>query len=183
MRKLCVAVVTLILALCATPSALFAHEGHPHGVVFGGFSNLHPLIVHLPITMLLVAPILQILSVFQKGKIPQWTTLAFVLLGAVGAYLSGEVFHPDTTDLGDVANKILESHEQWADRSQILSYIAVIPTALALFIARFEKHMKVIAFAVLLAAGACIVVAGHEGAKLVHIHGIGAEGNYIKDSK
>ncbi len=166
--------------LAATPAALFAHEGHSH-VTLGGFSNLHPLIVHFPLTFICTAPILQMLALFQKQTLLQWTALAFLILGAGGAWLSSYTFHPDTTDLGDAANAVLKSHDAWAARTMVFTLLSLVPAAAALFFARFARALKILSLVLGLAAAACITITGEYGAALVHIHGVGAEGNYIKE--
>ncbi|WP_420575410.1 hypothetical protein [Ekhidna sp.] len=42
------------------------------------------------------------------------------------------------------------------------------------------RWMKVVVFAVALLAGVSVSITGHYGAQLVHIEGVGPQGNYME---
>jgi len=162
---------------------LLAHEGHDHVVaVAGDFPNLHPLVVHLPIMFLMVAPVIQILAVFQKNRSTQFTVLAFALLGAMTAYASANTFHPHTAQLTSAMEKVLSEHEKWSRITIVLSWSALIPVLVAsLAPARWRIPAGLFGGILLFLAAGSVAMTGHQGAKLVHIHGVGPRGRFLEE--
>lgn len=75
------------------------------------FPTFHPLVVHFPIVLILVATVFFWLSFFVH-KVPLvwagWITLVF---GYIGAYAASAWFHPHTELLPALAQQILVEHE------------------------------------------------------------------------
>lgn len=146
------------------------------------FSNLHPLVVHFPIVLLLLAALTQIAAFFFWKKQMNWATLLLLLGGFLGAYVASIFVHPHTTGLTEAASAVLEKHDQFAYLTIWLSGIGLLLKAVSLFFLKDKIWLEIII--ALLLAGAAFTVsrAGHYGATLAHIHGVGAQGHFIESN-
>lgn len=184
---------------------IFAHEGHHTGtndtinktksisdtsklfvnktitLKSAKFSTFHPLIVHFPIVLLIVAALLQIVGLFYLKS--NWDIITFILLigGTLGAYLSGSYFHPHTEGLTLSASEILKRHEFYAMLTLLSSVVALILKFLSIFTFNKKRRLLEVLIAIsLLSAAVNVSFAGHWGAYLTHIEGVGPQGKYIE---
>lgn len=185
----------------------FAHEGHHHLAAIDtvkkamnmadtsklsadntmplkstSFSTFHPLIVHFPIVLLIVAALLQVVGLFYAKK--NWDIITLLLLagGALGAYLSGSYFHPHTEGLTLSASEILKRHEFYAMLTVLFSAVALVLKFLSIFLSeRKRRLLEVVITITLLSAAVNVSLAGHWGAYLTHIEGVGPQGKYIEN--
>ncbi|HOK99571.1 MAG: DUF2231 domain-containing protein [Bacteroidales bacterium] len=146
------------------------------------FPTLHPLVVHFPIVLLLLASILQVLRVVLKKK--RWDDMILYLLagGIITAYLAGEVFHPHTEGLSSHATIILERHELFASLAMFSALAALLSKITAMYFYRKRQLMlEMITAVILLVAAASVSVSGHWGAYLTHIEGVGPQGKFLEN--
>lgn len=151
------------------------------------WDGLHPLIVHLPIGTLFVAPIIIIAALLIPKHERGLNLAAFLLMtvGVIGAFLAvstGEAaaeLVPETPPVG----ALLEQHEEAAETAR-----TVFAVMLALFAAYtfgpwlakkpWPRKLTLSAGVVFLAlyAAPCLILAnaGHMGGQLVHDHGVHA---------
>ncbi|MGQ0827956.1 MAG: DUF2231 domain-containing protein [Bacteroidota bacterium] len=167
-------------------SDLLAHGGHKHDanvtlpVGINDFPSYHPLAVHFPIVLLIVAAIIQLIAMFSEYKVLHYLVAGITVFGFIGAYVASSILHPHTVPLSPVATVLLESHERFASYTIWLSGIA---SALKLFTLFKKKRIIEISTAlVLLITAITVCVAGHHGAGLVHKFGIGPKGNYLEQN-
>src|SRR3546814_960624 len=85
------------------------------------FPNLHPMVVHFPIVLLMLAALLQLASFFVFKKELGIITLAVLILGFIGAYAASKFFHANTHGLPEHIQMILEEHEWFASATIWLS--------------------------------------------------------------
>lgn len=97
----------------------------------------------------------------------------------MGAYLSSTLLNPHTHVLKEKCTASLEQHDIWAYRTIYLSGAALLLQVLAQSLWKM-RWMKVVVFAVALLAGVSVSITGHYGAQLVHIEGVGPQGNYME---
>ncbi|MGM0377037.1 MAG: DUF2231 domain-containing protein [Bacteroidota bacterium] len=151
--------------------------------VFAGFkefSNLHPLIVHFPIVLLLLAVFSHLIGFFVFQKPLSWVTLVLLLGGFIGGILASWFFHPHTTNLSEKAIRILEAHETYASWTLWLAGIALLFKTVSHFFLN-RKIMTEMVVAILIAGSAVTVsLAGHLGSQMVYIENIGPKGNHIE---
>ena len=102
-----------------------------------------------------------------------------LLFGFIGVYLSSTLLHPNTHGLKDNAQLSIRGARYLAYRTIYLSGAALLLQVLAQSLWKM-RWMKVVVFAVALLAGVSVSITGHYGAQLVHIEGVGPQGNYME---
>lgn len=144
------------------------------------FSTLHPLVVHFPIVLLIIAALLQLIGLFYTKNNWDYITLFLLAGGALGAYLSGSYFHPHTEGLTQQAHEILERHELFASLTLFSAIAALLLKVAGMFIFKTRKRVfAIITALVLLFSAVSVSVAGHWGAYLTHVEGVGPQGKFI----
>tara|TARA_R110002012_G_scaffold108855_1_gene251946 strand:+ start:104547 stop:105176 length:630 start_codon:yes stop_codon:yes gene_type:complete len=147
------------------------------------FPNLHPLMVHFPIVLLLIGAVLAIVNVILLKKEVDWVITGMVLVGALGAYLSGRTFHPHTHDLTEHAKQVLAQHDLWADWTIYLSIAGFVAQAVSQFIFRQKRWAVAVVALLLIASGYAVSRTGHYGAQLVHIEAVGPQGKFLESTE
>lgn len=151
---------------------------HSHGS--NEFPTLHPLVVHFPIMFLITAAIFQIAQFFVFKYELSWLTLILLLLGFIGAYVAGKYVHPHTYGLSERAAHILKEHDMYADWTVWLSGIGVLLKIVSHFVLKRKVWAEAIVSIVLIGAAYSVALAGHHGAELVHIEGVGPQGKFLE---
>lgn len=199
--------VVLLLACSFGTACIFAHEGHnknasnsvstvntntssvgevnaaappaPRAGV-SEFPTLHPLIVHFPIMLIILAAALQMVSWMVYREQIGWLVLWLTLLGAVTAWLSSNMFHPHTTGLSENAQRILLEHEQYASLTFWFALFGLVAKALSSFVFKRVWWCETVATLFLIGSAVAVAIAGHHGAELVHKEGVGPRGDFLE---
>jgi uncharacterized membrane protein len=150
------------------------------------WAELHPLVIHFPIALLLVAPLFIVAGILMspsKGRPFLIAALALMLLGTVGTFLAvatGEA-------AGEVAQRtaavsaVLERHEDLGETTRIVFSVLTLIFAALLFLPRLLKGEATIvsarilplAFLLFYSAGVVILAnTAHNGGRLVHELGV-----------
>ena len=95
------------------------------------WDGLHPLIIHFPIALLLVAPLLVLIGVFLPNKGRSFLIAAFILmlLGTVASFIAVSTGESAGELAERVANvdSVLENHEELAETTRtVFSALTVI---------------------------------------------------------
>jgi uncharacterized membrane protein len=151
------------------------------------WDGLHPIIVHFPIALLLIAPVLVVLGLafFKSGKAFMYSAFLMMLIGTVAAVVAvatgeaaGELAERVTN-----AEAVLENHEELAETTRnVFAALTVVFGAIVFvpLIFRRELAAKIavplnIVFLLFYGAGTVVLLnAAHEGGRLVHEFGVRA---------
>ena len=150
------------------------------------WNALHPLIVHFPIALLMVAPILVIVGLLVKGRRPFLASaLLLMVLGTAGAWLAVATGN----SAGELAERlpgvkaVLERHEDMAETTRtvftvltlVFGSLVTVPWALRREPPRLVRLGAHAAFLAIY-AGALVYLANtaHQGGRLVHELGVHA---------
>lgn len=144
------------------------------------FPTLHPLVVHFPIVLIILAAIIQLASLFVFRRELSWLVVFLAAFGAVGAYLSSNVFHPHTTGLSENAQRLLTEHELYADWTFWLAVAGLFAKGISNFFLDRKWWSEGVASVALILAATAVAVAGHHGAELVHKEGVGPQGKFLE---
>jgi uncharacterized membrane protein len=153
------------------------------------WSALHPLVVHFPIVLLLIAPFFLALALFLprvKAKHAVFTGFALVVIGTGFLFL--------TVETGDAAaeavaktpeiKSVLHDHEELAETTQVVFGTLTFLLAALLFGPRlFKREIKIRSFRTVLSifllayVGGALVLANtaHAGGRLVPELGVTAK--------
>jgi uncharacterized membrane protein len=151
------------------------------------WDGLHPLIIHFPIGLLLVAPLLILAgALFRKrGKGLLVAALMLMVLGTAAAYVAvgtGEAA-AELAERSPELNPVLQHHEHLAERTRLVFTVltvlfAMILLAPVLLRREISRPVSLAVFAVflLLYAGGAVLLANtaHNGGRLVHEFGVQA---------
>lgn len=163
------------------------------------FPSLHPLIVHFAIVLIIIAAALQLLNLIILKKEIAWIIAGMLLIGFLAAWFASKNFHPHTHGISDHAKLVLEQHDKFADWTIYTVIVGLVLQILYIIFMRYRKMMDaipvqgssgfsskvdrgfaVIVAIVLLSSAYCVSRAGHYGAQLVHIEGIGPQGKFLE---
>jgi len=149
---------------------------------------LHPLIIHFPIALLLIAPIFVVVGAVlspDKGRPYLIGAMVLLLVGTGSIYVAVQTGEAagKLAERGPAMEQVLENHESLAERTRavfsMLSVIFVALVAVPWFLKRADTRLATtilpLAFLVLYSAGALLLVnTAHNGGRLVHEFGVRA---------
>ena len=104
------------------------------------FTALHPLIVHLPVTLIPFSLFLFIFSVILKKHDFKIVTNITLVLGLFGAILATFLVHPHDLVLSDKTEEILNMHDYFAYLTLIFTILSCISLIIHF---KFIKFLKI----------------------------------------
>jgi len=151
------------------------------------WDSLHPLIIHFPIALLLVAPLFVFLGIFIRpsGKFFSVAALVLLVLGTTAAFVAvetGEAAGELVVRTPEIA-RVLEQHAELADTTLkfflaltlVFAEIVLLPHILKKELApRIARSLQAIFLIFYLAGAVALVNTAHQGGTLVHGLGVRA---------
>ena len=176
------------LAVSLLSLGAYAHEGDQSGGGNSGniaasldeFPNLHPLVVHFAIVLILVGAVLQLANVYFMKREVAWIAFGTAAGGFVAAYLAAGPYHPHVHELSEQAKLVIGQHDKWAEWTLWLGGIGAALQGANLFFLQDRRWAVGLVASVLLAAGYAVSQAGHFGSQLVYIEGVGPQGQNVE---
>lgn len=150
--------------------------------MFSDFPNLHPLVVHLPIVLLLLSAALQALLVYKDWPPVKWITMGVMTGGFLGALAASTVFHAMPMGLSPRAAAVFEAHEKFASYTLWLSGITLLLAGVGTFFKIQRRAYGILVLVSAVATAGVLSVAGHRGAQLVYVEGVGPQGRLLDKS-
>jgi len=150
------------------------------------WTELHPLVIHFPIALLLIAPLFVIAGIVMnpsKGRPFLVAALSLMVLGTVGsvvAVLTGEAA-AEVAHRTAAMSAALERHQELAETTRDIFGLLSAIFASILFVPRFLRRETTtaaarilpLAFLLFYAAGTVVLVnTAHNGGRLVHEFGV-----------
>jgi uncharacterized membrane protein len=150
-----------------------------------GFDRLHPLVVHFPIALFLVAPVFVIAAILLwRQRIAMIGSAATLLvLGAAGLFVtvaSGEAAG-EVAQRSAAVNAVLERHEELAETTRVvftvLTALLVVTFVAAIWLKERIKRpaftIGLLVYVLVYAASLLLLVnTAHQGGRLVHELGV-----------
>ncbi len=151
------------------------------------WDGLHPLIIHFPIGLLLIAPLFVLIGAAlkpEKSRSYFIAALILMLFGTASTFIAietGEAAGKLATRTPEI-NRVLEHHEQLAEKTRLSFSILTVVFAAIIFVPRFvkrETRVFTTALPILFLvfySGAALLLANtaHNGGRLVHEFGVQA---------
>ncbi len=151
------------------------------------WDGLHPLIIHFPIGLLLIAPLFVVIGATlspQKSRSYFVAALILMLLGTASTFIAietGEAAGKLATRTPDV-NRVLAHHEELAEQTRLsFSILTVVFAALVFLPGLLKRQTRVLTTVVpilflIFYSGAALLLANtaHNGGRLVHEFGVQA---------
>ncbi len=141
---------------------------------------LHPAIVHFPIVLAVLAPILAATTLWaihsKRVSRSSWIGIVALQIAVVGATWAatetGE--HEEERVERIVAERHIEEHEEAAERFLVLAALVLPLAAVGLLTGPIGTTSRALTVALSVAALAAAGVVGHSGGELVYRHGAAA---------
>ena len=148
--------------------------------MFNDFASLHPLIVHFPIVLILIAVPFQAMVAWKNWQQIRWATLFIMLAAFISALLAATIFHAEpTNDAPKEALMMFEQHEKFAFLTLWVSGITLLLKAIGDFYKIINKSYDILVLGAAIVSAVFLTIAGHHGARIVHVAGVGPMGRYL----
>ena len=149
--------------------------------MFKDFPSLHPLIVHFPIVLILLAVAFQVVVVWKPHwRQIRWTTLFIMAGGFFSALAASTIFHAmPSGDAPKAAMEMFEAHEKYAQLTLWMSGITLLLKSIGIFFKINRRLYEVIVLIAAIIAAIFLSITGHHGARVTHVAGVGPMGRYL----
>ncbi len=152
------------------------------------WDGLHPLIIHFPIGLLLIAPVFILIGALlkpEKGRAYLATALILMVLGTASVFVAIETGEAagKLAERSPEINAVLEHHEHLAEATRVVfsvltvifAAMVLVPRLLRRTSSRLVGTVLPLVFLVFYGAGMLLLTnTAHNGGRLVHEFGVRA---------
>ncbi|WP_192825385.1 DUF2231 domain-containing protein [Rufibacter sp. LB8] len=131
--------------------------------MFDEFPNLHPLVVHFPIVLILLGAGLQALLIFKDWQQLRWVTLVILAGGFLGALAASTIFHAMPEGLSVQAQEVFSEHEKYSSYTLWLSGITFLLRGLGEYLRVYRRPYEILVLGFALLSSLFLSLAGHRG--------------------
>ncbi len=150
---------------------------------FSEFPNLHPLVIHFPVVLLLLSFFSMAAGLFVYRTPLSWVTLTLLAGGFAGAILASQVYYPQLAELPESTYDIFAKHRLFADITTWLAGTAFILKVISHFIFRNKTWADIVIFLIITASALTVSLAGHLGARMVYLKEMEKQEKYMEQHK
>jgi hypothetical protein len=130
--------------------------------------------------LILITVPFQVMVVWKNWQQIRWATLCIMALSFITAVLASTVFHAEPTDNAPKeALMMFAMHEKFAFFTLWMSGITLTLKLIGDLYKISYKSYDVLVLIAAMASATFLSIAGHHGAKLTHIAGVGPMGRYL----
>lgn len=149
--------------------------------MFSDFPSLHPLAVHFPIVLILLAFAFQAVVTWKlEWTQIRWATLLLMAAAFASALAASTFLHAMLSPTAPKSSWIVfNEHEKYAQYTLWMSGCTLVLKAIGEFYKINKRSFEFVVLGSSLIAAIFLSIAGHHGAQLVHIEGVGAMGKYL----
>ena len=147
---------------------------------FNEFPTLHPLVIHFPIALLIIVVFFQIFAILMKKKLLDIIVMFLLIGGFTGALVASIILHPHVEGLDVKTLQILRDHEFYAYLTIWISGISLLLKSANIYIFKRLFWIELIITVLIIGSSITVSMAGHYGARLVYVEGVGPQGNYLE---
>lgn len=150
--------------------------------MFSDFPSLHPLIVHFPIVLILLAAGFQASLVWKHRQQIRWATLVIMTLAFFSSLAASTVFHAMiSADAPKEIQDIFASHEEFAKYTLWMSGFTLALKCIGDFYKLYRRSYDVLVLTAAVLTAILLSITGHHGGRLVHVAGVGPMGRYLME--
>jgi uncharacterized membrane protein len=152
-----------------------------------GWDGLHPLVIHFPIALLMIAPLFVLMALAWRRYSTAFSTAALVLLalGTISTYVAISTGQAagELAEHTDAINAVISQHEEMAETTSIAFSIVTALYALFVLLPAWVRRLRRPAYALVGNAAFLVAIAlasllvvntAHLGGRLVHQLGVHA---------
>lgn len=149
--------------------------------MFKDFPSLHPFATHFPIVLILLAAVFQAMVTWKTNwKQIQWATLIIMAGAFFSSLAASTIFHAEpSADAPKAAMEMFETHEKYAQLTLWMSGITFLLKSIGIFFKINRRSFEIIVLIAAIIAAVFLSIAGHHGARLTHVAGVGPMGKYL----
>ena len=150
--------------------------------MFEEFPSLHPLMVHFPIVLILLAVPFQAAVAWKNWQQIRWATLILMAAAFLSALSVHTIFHAlISDDAPDSIRTIFEQHDKYSQYTLWMSGVTLVLKVIGDFYKLRKRSYDIVVLASAIVTAILLSITGHHGARLVHVAGAGPMGRYLME--
>jgi uncharacterized membrane protein len=149
--------------------------------MFSDFPSLHPLAVHFPIVLILLATAFQAVITWKLDWVQiRWATLIIMAAAFFSALAASTLLHAMVSPQAPKEVwAVFAEHEKYAQYTLWMSGATLLLKAIGVFYKINRRSYEIVVLGASILSATFLSIAGHHGAKLTHIEGVGPMGRYL----